>query len=186
MKMLLDQMIWAKNTKASQTYIVHHTSLSQVIKRICFKVNKYSANLVRLAHAYYLIIEVTSNDIDYSFLCSMCFSQLQGSTLHSLYEEEEQADVYTPCQCFTPPTQNIVQALEFYGADKLISTSYSDSYVREQWWILLLLLYPSSNDFTAHHYYIKPVIVIFKSFRFISGMCLASSQYRVWRYQALC
>ena len=79
---------------------------------------------------YYLIIEVTSNDIDHS-LCS--FSKLQGSTLHSLYEEEEQADVYTPFQCFTPPTQNIVQALEFYGPEKLISTSYSDCYVREQW-----------------------------------------------------
>ena len=93
-------------------------------------------------------------------LCSMCSSKLQGSTLHSLYEEEEQADIYTPFQCFTSPTQTTVQALELHGLDKLISTSYGDSYVREQWWILLLLLYPSSNIFTAHHYCIKPVIVI--------------------------
>ena len=181
MKMLLNQMIWAKNTKASQTYIVHHTSLSRVIKRVCYLANKYSANLViRLAHT--LLSHYRSNFQWHwlFFYMLICFSKLQGSTLDSLYEEEEQADVYTPFQCFTSPTQNQVQALEFYGPDKLISTSYSDSYVCEQWWILLLLLYP------AHHYCMKPVIVIFQSFRFISGMCLASSQYRVWRYQAQC
>ena len=61
------------------------------------------------------------------------FFKLQGSKLHSLHEEEEQADTYTLFQCFTSPTRNLVQALEFYGPDKLISTSYGDSYVRKQW-----------------------------------------------------
>ena len=34
-------------------------------------------------------------------------------------------------QCFTPSTQNVVQALKSCRPDKLISTSYGDSYVRE-------------------------------------------------------
>ena len=60
---------------------------------------------------------------------NLLFLSLQGSTLDSLHEEEEQ---YTLLQCFTPTTQNIMQALEFCRLDKMILTSYGDSYVRKQ------------------------------------------------------
>ena len=97
----------------------------------------------------YLIIEMTFNDFiilalsKYKYTCNeaklreyiLCLTcslfNLQGGKLHSVCEEEEQTNPYTQFQCFTS-TQNIVQALEFCGPDKLISASYGDSYVRKQ------------------------------------------------------
>ena len=105
-------------------------------------------------------------------LCLTClfFFNLQGGKLHSVCEEEEQTDPYTQFQCFTSPTQNIVQALEFCGPDKLISASYGDSYVRKQWDIVTC-----NCDFNCAKFYPQVHIWDISGFKPVQSVKVSSS-----------
>ena len=98
----------------------------------------------------------------YEILYGLFNLTLQGSKLNVLHEEEKQGDAYTLLQYFTPPMPSAVQALKFCGLDKLISTSYDDSYVCQ------LIASKLQIHVNKSHF-----------FRSVSGIYLASSQYRV-------
>ena len=121
------------------------------------KVNKVNI----FANALIFCFSVVQRTL-YEILYGLFNLILQGSKLNVLHEEEKQGDAYTLLQYFTPPMPSAVQALKFCGLDKLISTSYDDSYVCQ------LIASKLQIHVNKSHF-----------FRSVSGIYPASSQYRV-------